>query len=99
MSESKYKLSWNEKALSDRKSVFSRLVTRNPNYALRVEDELKMASERIESNPFIGVRVPERTERRLILTSVPYIIFYGVKDSEITIYRIKHQKSMPPNFR
>ena len=96
----KHQFRWNSKALSDRKSIFDRLVKRNMNYAIRVDDELKAAGNRIELNPFIGVGVSDgRKERRLILTSVPYIVFYGVKDLEITIYRVKHQKSMPPNFK
>ena len=53
----KHQIRWNSKALSDRKSIFARLVKRNINYAIRVEDELKAAGNRIELNPLLSAEL------------------------------------------
>jgi plasmid stabilization system protein ParE len=88
------KVVWTELALHTLEIAHGYVQQDNPTAALRLVRRVRRATEKLSQFPYIG-RVGIRIgTRELIVSDLPYIVVHRIKDSEIQIIRVFHQKQM-----
>ncbi len=90
-------LFWLPKALENLKDIELYIKADKPKSAKKVAQEIKKATRKIAQYPQIG-RVSLLDDfREVSLAKYPYRIFYTVRDNQIIISRILHNKQNRPD--
>ena len=85
------RVQWTQNAISDLTSIYERIESDSPQYAVAVVDRITRRTEQIASFPFSGQMVPEyqREDIREII-EYSFRILYHVGDSVISIITLIH---------
>lgn len=95
MIDSEFSLVWELSSLNDRADIYEFLLENATHYAAdKVDEEIERHAEMLTSNPEMGVVRDGFEGRCLIITAIPYIIFYDidVDNSEVKVVRVMHQR-------
>ena len=91
------KVRWSRLALVELDAILSDLAGKNPIAAERFEFRVRQITQRIERFPEGFQEVAERPGiRRVPLVRYPYLIFYAVSGSDVTVLRIVHGARKEP---
>ncbi len=71
------------------------LIERNPSVARQFATTLELAFQNLRDNPKMGHKTDDETVRVLVLTSIPFKIFYEIDVDTITILSIFHSSRKP----
>jgi toxin ParE1/3/4 len=84
-------------ALSELDDILAYIAERSPRGAAHVEARMRRAFDHIARHPEAAGRVAQRpTVRRLPLIRYPYVVYYEIGASEVTILRILHGARQQP---
>ena len=84
-------------ALSELDDILTYIAERSPVGATHVEARMRRAFDHIARHPEAAERVAQRpTVRRLPLVRYPYVVYYEIGASEVTILRILHGARRQP---
>ena len=85
------RVEWTRNAISDLTSIYERIESDSPQYAVAVVDRITKRTEQIASFPLSGQMVPEyqREDIREII-EYSYRILYHVDDSVVSIITLIH---------
>ena len=92
------RVDWTRNAISDLTSIYERIESDSPQYAVVVVDRITRRTEQIASFPLSGQMVPEyqREDIREII-EYSYRILYHVGDSAVSIITLIHGAHPLPN--
>ncbi len=91
------KVRYSSAALAELDLILSDLAVKNPVAARRLEFRIRRIEERIGRFPEGFQQVAERPGvRRVPLVQYPYLIFYVVTASEVTVLRVVHGARKEP---
>jgi addiction module RelE/StbE family toxin len=81
---------WTRSARHDLALHFDYLEERTPAAALRVDETIREATERLAEFPYRGR--PGRLEgtRELVIVDLPYIVVYRVRERTLRVLRVLH---------
>src|SRR5437764_14314322 len=65
------------------------VAAQSPHGARRVHARIKTIIDLLLLHPYLGRRTSEPTIRRLAATPYPYLIFYEISETEITIHALR----------
>jgi toxin ParE1/3/4 len=90
------KVIWSNAAIADRHAIVDFIATDSLRAAAALDIALASRTDALETHPIIGRpgRMPQ--SRELVLIGTPYIIIYGVSESEIMILRVLHSAQQWP---
>lgn len=83
-------ITWSEPARRDLQSHFDYLAVRDVDAALRMEEAIRQAVERLADFPYSGRPGMREGTRELLIARQPYIIVYKPTTVEIFIVRVWH---------
>lgn len=85
------RVEWTQNAISDLTSIYERIESDSPQYAIAVVDRITRRTEQIASFPLSGQMVPEyqRDDIREII-EYSHRILYHVGDSAVSIITLIH---------
>lgn len=75
--------------------VLDYLAPPSPQSAARVTLRIQSFVELLSLHPFIGTRTDSPGIRRLVMTPLPYLLFYEVGDGEIIVHHVRHTARAP----
>jgi len=90
---------WEADSLEDRSEIFDYLYGANPVAADKTDEIIESAGDLLGSNPGMGVRKNDFPGFCLILTDVPFNLYYDFDGKVVRILRVIHQKRQFPNVR
>jgi len=70
--------------------IFSYIARDNPRAARKVRQRILHVAELLEDNPEIGRITSRAGIRMLTVRPYPYLIFYRIRDDEVTIVSVRH---------
>jgi toxin ParE1/3/4 len=82
------KLEWSAFALSDRDDIFDYIEADSPRSAIRVDEAIANAAERLINFPESGRPGRITGTRVLVVSGLPYILAYIVRDDVVRILRV-----------
>jgi toxin ParE1/3/4 len=82
------KLEWSAFALSDRDDIFDYIEADSPRSAIRVDEAIANAAERLINFPESGRPGRITGTRELVVSGLPYILAYIVRDDVVRILRV-----------
>jgi addiction module RelE/StbE family toxin len=90
------KLVWSAAAIADRHAIVDFIADDSPRAATAMDLELASRTDALETHPMIGRpgRLPQ--SRELVLIGTPYIIVYGLSETDIVILRVVHAAQQWP---
>jgi toxin ParE1/3/4 len=91
------KLEWSAFALSDREGIFDYIEADSPRSAIRVDEAIANAAERLIDFPESGRPGRVTGTRELVLTGLPYILAYIVREDVVRILRAIHGAQQWPD--
>ncbi|HDM8415475.1 TPA: type II toxin-antitoxin system RelE/ParE family toxin [Yersinia enterocolitica] len=89
-------LAWEQDSLSDRESIFEYLYLANPVAAEKTDNLIELSAELLQANPEMGVSKKGWRGRCLILSEVPFNVYYDFDGGVVRIMRVLHQKRQFP---
>lgn len=89
-------LVWEVGALDDRTKIYEFLSEYNPIAAEKTDDEIERCANLLISNPELGVKRDGFDGRCMVMSSVPFIIFYYFDESCVHVMKVLHQKQRFP---
>jgi toxin ParE1/3/4 len=89
------KIRYTEPALVDLNSILDYIADHSPQGAKRVQSRIRYVIELLPNHPHIGVRTDDPAIRRLTTLPYPYLIFYEITESEITVHAARHAARDP----
>jgi toxin ParE1/3/4 len=93
------KLEWSAFALSDRDNIFDYIEADSPRSAIKVDEAIANAAERLVDFPKSGRPGRVTGTRELVLTGLPYILAYIVREDVVRVLRVIHgAKQWPDGF-
>jgi len=87
---------WEEESLNDREKIFEFLYDFNPEVAERTDHIIESKVKILLERPLMGVQRDGIRGWLLIIPEVSMIVSYWVKNSNIRIMRVLHQKQKFP---
>lgn len=93
MTESNLTLIWEQGALEDRLEIFHYLYVYNPEAAERTDKLIEKSSNSLLDNPERGVKKNGFKGRCMVMSDVPFFIFYDFdkKSGLVKIMKVRHQ--------
>ena len=91
------RIKWLSLALLDLDSIEAYIVQESLDAAVRVVLQVIESVELLRNQPNLGRIGRVDDTRELILTDIPYVVAYRVKNSSIEILRILHQSRQWPD--
>jgi toxin ParE1/3/4 len=91
---------WLEEAYTDLDQIFDYILERNPEAALKVSEVIRHQVGILADHPQLGRTGRVRGTRELIITSLPYIAAYYIKEQEVRILAVLHtSRQWPQTFK
>lgn len=90
-----YKLLYLQKTLDDLEEIHFHISTDSLQAADNVINSILDALDNLEAFPFIGRSVADKLDAKgdyRIIIIKPYLVFYRVISTQVTIYRVLHEK-------
>jgi addiction module RelE/StbE family toxin len=91
------KLEWSAFALSDREGIFDYIEADSPRSAIRVDEAIANAAERLINFPESGRPGRITGTRELVLAGLPYILAYIVRDNVVRMLCVIHGAQQWPD--
>jgi addiction module RelE/StbE family toxin len=91
------KLDWSVFALADRDGIFDYIEADSPRAAVTVDDAIAKAAQRLIDFPNSGRLGRVAGTRELVVTSLPYILVYVVREELVEILRVLHGAQQWPD--
>ena len=91
------KLEWAAFALSDRDNIFDYIEADSPRSAIRVDEAIASAAERLLDFPESGRPGRIAGTRELVVTGSPYILAYIAREGVVRILRVIHGAQQWPD--
>jgi toxin ParE1/3/4 len=90
-------IKWLRRALRNLEQAHRYILKNNPEAAQEVILKIQIAASQLESYPFMGR--PGRVEdtRELVISGIPYIVIYRVKEESVEILRVLHTSKRYPD--
>jgi addiction module RelE/StbE family toxin len=90
---------WLEEAYTDLDQIFDYILERNPEAALGVYEAIRHQVGMLADHPQIGRTGRVRGTRELVITGLPYIVAYYIKEQEVRILAVLHtSRKWPQSF-
>jgi addiction module RelE/StbE family toxin len=90
---------WLEEAYADLDRIFDYILERNPEAALGVYEAIRYQVDMLVDHPQIGRTGRVRGTRELVITGLPYIAAYYIKEQEVRILAVLHtSRKWPQSF-
>lgn len=90
---------WEADSLEDRSEIFDYLYRANPTAADKTDEKIESAGELLGSNPGLGVSKNGFPGLCLVMSEVPFNIYYDFDGKVVRILRVIHQKRQFPKAR
>jgi len=90
---------WEADSLEDRSEIFEYLYDANPVAAEKTDECIESSGELLATHPGMGVRKDGFLGRCLVLSEVPFNIYYDWDGKNVRILRVLHQKRQFPKAR
>jgi len=87
---------WLPKARQDVVLIMEFISKESPDNARSVTSKIMLSADILENSPGIGRPGRVKSTRELVLSEIPFILAYRVKDSAVEILRVLHQSRMWP---
>lgn len=91
------KLEWSAFAFSDREGIFDYIEADSPRAAVAVDDAIAEAAGRLLDFPESGRIGRISGTRELVVTGLPYILAYNIRDDVVRILRVLHGAQQWPD--
>jgi addiction module RelE/StbE family toxin len=91
------KLDWSVFALADRDGIFDYIEADSPRAAVTVDDAIAGSALRLIDFPNSGRPGRVAGTRELVVTSLPYILVYVVREELVEILRVLHGAQQWPD--
>jgi len=93
------KIVWTRIALEALEDIADYIAADNPRAAYRVTETIRTSVERLAEFPNIGREGRVEGTRELVITGVPYIVPYRVRESAVEILTVFHtSRRWPDSF-
>jgi toxin ParE1/3/4 len=90
---------WLDEAFADLDQIFDYILERNPEAALKVSEAIRHQVGMLADHPQIGRTGRVRGTRELVITDLPYIAAYYIKEQEVRILAVLHtSRKWPQSF-
>ncbi len=90
------KLLWGQYALDDRREIYDYIDAENPRAAVKIDEAISYAMQRLLEFPMLGRTGRIETTRELVIAHTPYIVAYRIAGDDIYLLRILHGAQMWP---
>jgi len=90
---------WEHDSLEDRSEIFEYLYDANPVAAEKTDESIESSGELLGMSPLMGVKRNDLPARCLVLSDVPFNIYYDWDGKKVRILRVLHQKRQFPKAR
>jgi len=90
---------WLAEAFADLDQIFDYILERNPEVALKVYEAIRHHVGTLADHPQIGRTGRVRGTRELVITGLPYIVAYYIKEQEVRVLAVLHtSRKWPQTF-
>jgi toxin ParE1/3/4 len=91
---------WLDEAFADLDRIFDYILERNPEAALTVYEAIRHQVGILADHPQLGRTGRVRGTRELVITGLPYIAAYYIKEQDVRILTILHtSRQWPQTFK
>lgn len=90
---------WEADSLEDRSEIFEYLYDANPVAAEKTDESIESSGELLGVSPGMGVKKGGFPGRCLVMSDVPFNIYYDWDGNVVRILRVLHQKRRFPKAR
>jgi len=91
------KLEWSVFALADREGIFDYIEADSPRAAIEVDNAIAAAAKRLIDFPVSGRPGRITGTRELVVTPLPYILAYVVREDVVRLLRVLHGAQQWPD--
>lgn len=89
---------WTRRYLKELAAIGDYIAERNPAAAARIVNEIHTRTARaLAANPFIGRPGDISGTRELVLSTIPYIVAYRVREDQVEVLFVQHGARLWPD--
>lgn len=89
------KIRYTAPAIADLSLILDYIAEHSPQGANRVQARIQSVIQLLTSHPHIGISTEDPAIRRLTTLPYPYLVFYEVAETEITVHAVRHAARDP----